>query len=764
MRSQYTCTNPAAQGQALPPEAKARFNTPFFGKKAIGNFTHAWADELTLDRVQEAFDPFECHHYELPEYADKKYGWGVALLGDSREGPAFYASHGPENQGMTTEQTAPVMPGISGFFRVSNFRRFRNQYDGEVFMRPEGGHFSISVAVPGLRVFEDRFKDPVPRAFSLSAWAHSITVLTDGPAPEDLTDQENYTVMPFLPPWEDRKKEKGLDDFLEKDASCYFIRSVIRSTELVTLYGEDVWKLVVTMKEPLLGETGIDIPVYCFEKDWEGESPKAGMRILAAIWLLARFIPAEEVEPPRRLNPDDPIDLEKAQSGDAEAMVKVAKAYLSDPFYEAPFEAFTWFQKAAEKENPEGILGLADCYLNGTGVKKNRKEAKKLVRALADKDYPDAVMKLADILDLDAVTPKEARRVRKIYERAVSLGAVKAYIPLISNALIGCESDNFASDYPRAVQFAMDLRETGADPVTLITVSQMLSDEGLRKYAKLIADLAELAAEGGDSLPKAALALYYAQGFGRKRDPKKANQLLIEAGENGSIRQKLQVADTLLAGKKGFIQDVKTAVRFYEDAAMMGSPDGAASFGWCLAMGFGTVENLEAGLRWLQKAIDEGSDRGRFYYGVLLSDGQKLKKDERKGEKLIREAAENGLPNAVYRLSLDCFDKGLNKEAFDWRIRYYGLAEADESVNDIVTLLPEHGYDAEEHQLEFILGVLLLAGETGDPLALVTLGDIYVTGAYGVRVNVKDAKKLYREAAEMGYKMAETRLAQLSGK
>lgn len=52
----------------------------------------------------------------------------------------------------------------------------------------------------------------------------------------------------------------------------------------------------------------------------------------------------------------------------------------------------------------------------------------------------------------------------------------------------------------------------------------------------------------------------------------------------------------------------------------------------------------------------------------------------------------------------------------------------------------------------------------GGSLALVTLGDIYVTGAYGVRVNVKDAKKLYREAAEMGYKMAETRLAQLSGK
>jgi hypothetical protein len=57
-------------------------------------------------------------------------------------------------------------------------------------------------------------------------------------------------------------------------------------------------------------------------------------------------------------------------------------------------------------------------------------------------------MKLADILDLDAVTPKEARRVRKIYERAVSLGAVKAYIPLISNALIGCESDNSRRTIP----------------------------------------------------------------------------------------------------------------------------------------------------------------------------------------------------------------------------------------------------------------------------------------------------------------------------
>lgn len=59
-------------------------------------------------------------------------------------------------------------------------------------------------------------------------------------------------------------------------------------------------------------------------------------------------------------------------------MVKVAKAYLSDPFYEAPFEAFTWFQKAAEKENPEGILGLADCYLNGTGVKRIAKKRRNL--------------------------------------------------------------------------------------------------------------------------------------------------------------------------------------------------------------------------------------------------------------------------------------------------------------------------------------------------------------------------------------------------
>lgn len=65
----------------------------------------------------------------------------------------------------------------------------------------------------------------------------------------------------------------------------------------MTLYGEDVWKLVVTMKEPLLGETGIDIPVYCFEKDWEGESPKAGMRILAAIWLLARLSLRRKLNP-----------------------------------------------------------------------------------------------------------------------------------------------------------------------------------------------------------------------------------------------------------------------------------------------------------------------------------------------------------------------------------------------------------------------------------------------------------------------------------
>ncbi len=114
-----------------------------------------------------------------------------------------------EGQNFLTEESTVDMHGSDHLWII-------DPIDGTTNFIYQKQHFSISVAVPGLRVFEDRFKDPVPRAFSLSAWAHSITVLTDGPAPEDLTDEENYTVMPFLPPWEDRKQEKGLMIFLKK--------------------------------------------------------------------------------------------------------------------------------------------------------------------------------------------------------------------------------------------------------------------------------------------------------------------------------------------------------------------------------------------------------------------------------------------------------------------------------------------------------------------------------------------------------------------
>ena len=91
------------------------------------------------------------------------------------------------------------------------------------------------------------------------------------------------------------------------------------------------------------------------------------------------------------------------------------------------------------------------------------------------------------------------------------------------------------------------------------------------------------------------------------------------------------------------------------------------------------------------------------------------------------------------------------------------MVQADEVVDDILTLLPEHGYDASVRHLKFMVGFLLAAGNAGDTRALVALGDIYVTGAYGVMVNVKDAKTVYRKAAEMGDKMAEKRLTQLAG-
>lgn len=55
-----------------------------------------------------------------------------------------------------------------------------------------------------------------------------------------------------------------------------------------------------------------------------------------------------------------------------------------------PQLAVTWFEKAAQLQNPDSMFSLANCYHNGIGVEKNKELAKTWFRNAADLGHFEA--------------------------------------------------------------------------------------------------------------------------------------------------------------------------------------------------------------------------------------------------------------------------------------------------------------------------------------------------------------------------------------
>ena len=117
-------------------------------------------------------------------------------------------------------------------------------------------------------------------------------------------------------------------------------------------------------------------------------------------------------------------EIEKAESGDTDAMIRVAFAILHGDKSEKlePEEAeraIRYYKTAAEHGDKSAMLDLAACYMNGRGVPRNVQESLKWYERGWDPDNPGACFCLGcinryDYLeDLSEVPTADEERIRK---------------------------------------------------------------------------------------------------------------------------------------------------------------------------------------------------------------------------------------------------------------------------------------------------------------------------------------------------------------
>jgi len=166
------------------------------------------------------------------------------------------------------------------------------------------------------------------------------------------------------------------------------------------------------------------------------------------------------------LQPVDPTESlrwfkEAGDGGQSQAMVQVGLMLSNGKGVETPSlpEAFQWFTKAANSNDPDGITALAECYLRGHGVDRDPKRAVELLTTAAYTLNNARAMNMLGGLNrkgLDDIVKPNAAEAFSLYSRASDMGYLDAQGNL---GVLYVQGEGVPKDEKKAVELFKD----GAD-------------------------------------------------------------------------------------------------------------------------------------------------------------------------------------------------------------------------------------------------------------------------------------------------------------
>ena len=366
-------------------------------------------------------------------------------------------------------------------------------------------------------------------------------------------------------------------------------------------------------------------------------------------------------------------------------------------------------QKAAEGDDPVGLLVLANAYRLGRGVAADPAMVASLIRKLAALQHPEALNEMGVLYEQGYGVERDFETAARWYRHAMELGSLDATHNL---GLAYTEGRGVARDPVEAVRLFRLAAEAGHSGAQNSLGLQYELGEGVAADPAEAVRWYRLSAENGERAAMNNLGMRYHEGVGVPQDYAEAQRILLEAAELGSHAAHNNLGLMYFNGY-GVALDHAEAKRWFERAIELGSFNALNNLGLVYGADQGVPVDYGKALALFQRSYEQGNTDGLMNIASAYLNGHGVEADPKKAAALFREVSLSGKPAAMRTLGHLYLDgRGVEKD----------LQEA--------------------HRL------LLAAAAGEDPQAMVLLGGMAELGEAGA-VDLQAAAEWFRRAAEL---------------
>ncbi len=304
-------------------------------------------------------------------------------------------------------------------------------------------------------------------------------------------------------------------------------------------------------------------------------------------------------------------------------------------------QALPWYEKAANQGNAEAAFELGTSYYNGGyGLKQDYSEAAKWLKVAAEKNHIGSIEWLAPMY-------YEGEGVKKDYDEVVRLCNKGIYLK---------EKEGREKKYN----------------YIYTTLYSVLGDCYLYGYGveKNESKAFELYCKNDDETSLRNQSYCYKNGIGTQKNYKKAFECLENAVEGGGGWARYELAKAYEDGvivKRNMSKAFEIYNKLANEEYYLYIPEAKNDVARCLIYGLGTQRNVQEGIKWYRRSIEEDNDSWAMYsLAKIYYDGkvlQRTKEREKELFDLLTKSVNNRyVYHAALRLLAACYRYGIGTE------------------------------------------------------------------------------------------------------
>lgn len=290
--------------------------------------------------------------------------------------------------------------------------------------------------------------------------------------------------------------------------------------------------------------------------------------------------------------------------------------------------AYNLFTQAANQNLDRAIYNLGVMYEKGSYVAQSYEEAIKYYKKASEQNYSDAQNKIGWFYETGKGVSQDYEEAVKWYKLAADNGNINS-IGSLGNLYHG--GKGIAQDYNQAFKYF----KLGADKNDMLCQSNVglcyQFGHGVEKNETEAIKFYTLAAEKNNIWSQKKLGKIYKE----KSEENEAAKWYKMAADAGDVESQF-----ILGSHLNGLLPFSEAFPYLKKAALNGYADAQFEIGRDYLWGCGNNQNIDQGVKWIQRASDNGHVEAQNILGILLHEGIGLPKDKHKGLELMNAARE----------------------------------------------------------------------------------------------------------------------------